>query len=271
MGTTAGESGMLVIRRRKQVRALESPVRQEVVDVGNELRSIRASRESVIQARGAIRDQVERLTQQAKELDTVQTDLARRERALTVYAELHRAFGRDGIPQLALSSAVPRLQEILTDLLAAFDRRWAIHIHTQRETKKGARVEAIDILVDDGLCVRDLSSYSGGERKVLKALLRIAFSALQAEQSGKRLAVAFWDEAFDAMDADNARRFIRVLHKLGSWFTQVFIVTHYDHLVLSVPNRIVFGTGANGATFEVVRDGAVPVEGRADLAEVIAS
>lgn len=228
-------------------------VRATILDRDQMLRIQQSRRNSLAEVRG----------QRAARLASIQDDVARREKLRTelqasessviLYQTLQQAFSRDGIPQLVVSSAIPQFQEVLTDLLKQFDGRWAVLVDTQSETQKGAIREVLDILVDDGDGPRDILTYSGGERKLLKTLIRIAFAVLQAQRSGGRLQVFWLDEAFDALDGENARRILSVFSQLGRWFEQIFVVSHSPALVASIPNRIVLTTGANGTVAQVQR------------------
>ncbi len=162
-----------------------------------------------------------------------------RERA-EQWIALQAAFGRDGIPQLIVDSAIPRLQQLLSELLGEFDNRWAIRLDTQRETKAGTIQERIDIRVIDANGEGDISDYSGGEKHLLRSILRIALGMLQAERSGKSLKVFIFDEAFDALDRENAIRLLAVFQHLLSRFNQVFIVSHSDELLAVLPAQIRF-------------------------------
>ncbi len=162
-----------------------------------------------------------------------------RERA-EQWIALQAAFGRDGIPQLIVDSAIPRLQQLLSELLGEFDNRWAIRLDTQRETKAGTIQERIDIRVIDANGEGDISDYSGGEKHLLRSILRIAMGMLQAERSGKSLKVFIFDEAFDALDRENAIRLLAVFQHLLSRFNQVFIVSHSDELLAVLPAQIRF-------------------------------
>lgn len=154
---------------------------------------------------------------------------------------LAAALGRDGIPQLVFDNVIPRMHEIMASLLESFGGRWTMEVRSQRPTSsgKGAQ-ERVDIVVDDGNGERDVSTYSGGELKLLKSVLRIAFSLLQAERGGGGVKVLVLDEAMDQMDSEYASMFLAMLESLPGKFNQVFVVSHDDALVHGLPNRIRF-------------------------------
>lgn len=153
--------------------------------------------------------------------------------------ELVKAFGRDGIPQLIVDGAIPRFQDLTSELLGAFDGRWSISIRSQRKSAKGSDMrEVVDILVHDGFAERDISTYSGGERQVLKTVIRIAFATLQAERSGKGLKVMVLDEATDKMETTLSVPYTNMLSRISAEFNQVFVVSHAEHVLSAMPNKV---------------------------------
>jgi exonuclease SbcC len=167
-------------------------------------------------------------------------EIVEREAKFAAYKALSKAFGRDGIPQLIVDSTIPHFQDIMTDLLSAFDGRWSIRIQSQKEKEriKGEYTEVVDILVHDGFSERDVRTYSGGEKQVLKTIIRIAFATLQAERSGKGLKILVLDEATDKMETSLSEPFMKMLGKISRAFNQVFIVSHVDHVLIALPSRI---------------------------------
>lgn len=173
-----------------------------------------------------------------EELAKVAKEIAEREAKCAANRALAKAFGRDGIPQLIVDSTIPHFQDIMTELLSAFDGRWSIRIQSQKEKGKGEYAEVVDILVHDGFSERDVRTYSGGEKQVLKTIIRIAFATLQAERSGKGLKILVLDEATDKMETSLSEPFMKMLGKISKAFNQVFIVSHVDHVLISLPSRI---------------------------------
>ena len=54
----------------------------------------------------------------------------------------------------------------------------------------------------------------------------------------RSLKVFIFDEAFDSLDSENARRLLAVFRHLEDLFNQVFIISHSDELLAEIPNRI---------------------------------
>jgi DNA repair exonuclease SbcCD ATPase subunit len=182
------------------------------------------------------------------EIARLDSEMANKGAKAEVYEALVKAFSRDGISQLIVDSTIPHLQNIMAQLMSECEGKWSIRIATQRETKAGGMQERIDILVDDGSDERDISTYSGGETNLLSAVVRIAFSILQAERSGKGLKVLVLDEAMFFADNENADAFMRMLRMLPKHFAQVFVISHSEFVLSSIQDKIFFSRRPDGAS-----------------------
>ena len=174
------------------------------------------------------------------ELAEVEIKKSECDERLKVMSALAQAFGRDGIPQIIVDGALPRFQELMAVLLSEFGKGWDIQVRSQKATKAGTVQEAIDIMVDSGYGERDIGTYSGGEKKILKSIVRIAFATLQAERTGKGLKVLVLDEATDHMDDENAEITIRMLGRLKC-FNQVIVISHHTRVLGEIVNKIRLG------------------------------
>ena len=123
-------------------------------------------------------------------------------------------------------------------MLSNLDNAFGIRFSTQKVLKSGKVSEDIDIIVSDSDGNRDISSYSGGEQRLLRTILRIALATFQSQRAGKKLEVFFLDEAFDSLDRENALKLLNILSKLQEKFNQVFIVSHTDDLIADLPNIV---------------------------------
>lgn len=163
-----------------------------------------------------------------------------------------RAFGKSGIPQLLIDSALPQIQDILNNLLTQLDNKFTIRFATQHESKGGKLREAIDIIVGDEEGERDVGNFSGGEQKLLKSIIRIALAVFQAQRAGCKYEILIIDEVFDALDHDNALKVLQILSSLQEQFEQIIVVSHTDDLLLEFPVRINFQKTHNGTTYSLV-------------------
>lgn len=163
------------------------------------------------------------------------------------------AFGKNGIPQYLVDTALPQVHEILDETMEKLNGLFVVRIKTQAETKAGVLKEVMNIEItniEGHTCkIEDLS---GGEKKIVKTCLRIAFALFQAKCFGKTHRVFFADEGFDALDDDRAGELQEVFRSLGESFEQVFIGTHSPRLMSDIGHqfRLVRGPDRKTQVFE---------------------
>lgn len=186
-----------------------------------------------------------------KEIQRLTNEIGSKLENVEIHDALAKAFGRDGIPQLIVDSTIPHLQDIIYDLMSECDGKWTVRISSQHQNKDGSMKEQIDILVDDGTDERDILTYSGGETNMLAVIIRIAFSILLSERSGKGLKVLVLDEAMYFADGENSDTFIRMMRRLPKYFNQVLLVSHSDYILSSIQNKIYFARGSNGTLVQL--------------------
>jgi len=155
------------------------------------------------------------------------------------YEILSKAFGMNGIPQLIIDSSLPQLQDIL-NLLTKSIEKFDIRISTQKLNKSGTTKETIDFIVDDGIKSRDIRFFSGGEKKLLKSLIRLSLSIFQSQKSGKSYKVLLIDEIFDNLDSDNSVTLLKMIYNLKSLFNQIFIISHSGEILGSLNKCMTF-------------------------------
>lgn len=218
----------------------DSDVKKQIAEFQTKKKMARSKFSELTMQIGQTKARLEAHDESRKTLSKLENEIAAKFKDLAAYNALAKACSRDGIPQLIVDNTIPHFQEIMSNLTSEFDGRWNVQIRSQRETTKGSVKEVIDILVDDGYGERDIKTYSGGEKQLLKTIIRIAFATLQAERSGKGLKVLILDEATYGMDPQLAESFIRMLGRLSSAFNQVFVVSHNDQVLSTLDNRIIF-------------------------------
>lgn len=149
---------------------------------------------------------------------------------------LAEAFSKNGIPQLIIDSSLPQLQDIF-NILTNYINKFSIKISTQKQQKESVK-ETIDFIVDDGIKPRDIKYYSGGEKKLLKSLIRLSLSLFQTQKTGKNYKVLFIDEVFDNLDKENSILLLKIIYNLSSRFNQIFIVSHSTDIINNLSSCI---------------------------------
>lgn len=213
------------------------------------LQQARASVSGHTQTLGRLEERVGQASAAGRRADELRTEIKQLEGQLADVGLVARAFGKDGVPQLLIDTALPQIQAILDDLLEGSDLK--LGLSTTRDTKSGAQRETLDIIVYGPHGAREIAACSGGERKKLRIIFRLALAKFQVQRSGNRYEVLVIDEAFDALDADNRAEVIACLNRLGDSFRQVLVVTHADELIAALPSRLYFNKTNGKTTVEV--------------------
>ena len=160
-------------------------------------------------------------------------------RLAKIYDYLQRAFGRNGIQALLIDTAIPSLQAVSDELIQiATDGRMRIAFSTQKDLKDGRTAESLEIIATDDRGSRDVSTFSGGEQKILRTVIRLTLAIFQSQQAKRKLETMMIDEAFDALDADNAGNLLNVLSKVSDYFKKVVFISHSDEFLAEFPNKI---------------------------------
>jgi DNA repair protein SbcC/Rad50 len=161
-------------------------------------------------------------------------------RKLEIHRYLLKAFGKDGIPVLIVDQAIPKIQSISDDLLQiASNGKFSLEFDTIKENKDGSLRESLEIRCRSEEGVRDVSTFSGGEQKILKTVLRLSLAIFQSQNSGIKFKTLMLDELFDALDDDNSYNLLSMLNKTKDYFYRIIFVSHDDELIGDYLNKIV--------------------------------
>jgi DNA repair exonuclease SbcCD ATPase subunit len=212
-------------------------VQQDLVD---EIKSLNDSINQISVDIGKQQFKIEENNRRIEELKKLVGSVAPQKLAIEAFMTLASAFGRDGIPQMLVEKTIPRFEEIMNELVSEFECGFEIKVISQKQTKKGSMEDVIEILVNEGFGPREIRTFSGGENKLLKYLVRIAFAIIQAERSGKGLKVLVLDEAVDALDDDKTNDFMTMIMSLPKYFNQVFVISHNARILSDIPCKIKF-------------------------------
>ncbi|MEO0562482.1 MAG: SMC family ATPase, partial [Chloroflexota bacterium] len=197
---------------------------------------------------GAARQHLTALEKQRKEraLVIAERDAAAEEQS--IYDELRRAFGKQGVPAMIIETAIPELEATTNDLLGRItDGRMAVKFSMQREKITGGTSETLDIEIADELGTRSYDLYSGGEAFRINFAVRVALSKMLARRAGAHLETLFIDEGFGTQDADGRTKLIEAINAIRDDFALILVITHIDELKDAFPVHVNVEKTPNGS------------------------
>lgn len=173
------------------------------------------------------------VARQATDLAAQQSALALRiatvEKELGAWTLFAKCLSHDGVIALAIDEAGPALAGLANDLLlACYGPRFTVSIKTLVETGKGERREGFDIVAHDAESgeAKSVGLMSGGERLQIEAALTRAIALYLAQNTGRRYATLFSDEADGSLDPERKRMFMamkREVLRLGGYEQEYFV------------------------------------------------
>ncbi|MDA1188339.1 MAG: SMC family ATPase [Chloroflexi bacterium] len=227
---------------------------QQAIDaVRQKLKESEAVYNEALRKQGAVQEQIARCEMaelEARGLEDQRTKLLDEK---SVYDELQRAFGRNGIPALIIEAAIPQLESDANELLGRLtDGRMALKLELREGRKqKGVPTEALDIKIADEMGTRSYETFSGGEAFRINFALRIALSKLLARRSGAPLPILFIDEGFGSQDAAGQERLKESIQSIQNDFKKILVITHVEDIKEAFPVRIEVTKTPQGSTFVI--------------------
>jgi exonuclease SbcC len=205
---------------------------------------------------GAAQQLVLVLDEQKKRRKGFQTEREELARSITLYKQLERAFGKDGVPALLIEQALPQIEAKANAILERLSGGgMAVRFITQAAYKDRRRddlKETLDIQISDGAGTRDYEMFSGGEAFRVNFAVRLALSEVLAQRAGARLQTLVIDEGFGSQDALGRQRLIEAINLVRQDFARVLVITHIDELKDAFPHRIEVEKTARGSSLKVV-------------------
>lgn len=174
---------------------------------------------------------------------------------ISQYKLLEKAFGKDGIPALLIEAALPELEKEANEILYQLsDGGMSVQFATQREYKDAKREdlkETLDILISDGVAVRDYETYSGGETFRVNFAVRLALSKFLSRRAGARMQFLVIDEGFGTQDDQGRDRLVAAINLVSMEFAKVLVITHVPALKDAFPVMIEVRKGESGSSISV--------------------
>ena len=199
-----------------------------------------------------LEEQIKNIAQKIKELKEFKPEVESLEKEIIMLIKeeeileklKNEVFHIKGAPFYAINKVLPRLGKRASLILAELTNNRFFHIQLQK-VEAGRQGMGFEILirVPDG--VRDVATFSGGERTQINAALRIAISEeiselgqIERKDSGRKKTL-FIDEgdlgSLDTLEAQQA--FVKKLFKLTNRF-KIILITHLQEIADQFPYSI---------------------------------
>lgn len=157
------------------------------------------------------------------------------------YTIIKEDFSKKGIQSMVINKLKSELEKVIKDLLSTLsNNQFSISLSTKKELASGEEKESLEILVGDTQGIRDISQFSGGEKKLLKLIIRLALGIYQSIKNKVKYSCFFLDEATDALDQERRLEFVNIIQGLNKYFKQVMFITHSEDMVGSFPTKLEF-------------------------------
>lgn len=211
--------------RLAEVKALQAKARADVRAEENRKAGLEAEHKAMLEKM----DECKKLTSRREELTLRTSRLAR----------IAQAFGKRGGQALLIDSAAPALETIASQMLDKLTGgKIKLRFATQVANRDGSIREDFLILAKDARGERDVSTFSGGEKRLIQTVLRLAVSDWSSRLYGRRAGCLRIDEAMDALDASKKEAMIDMLESLSDRFVRVIVVTHDGAIAARIPGRV---------------------------------
>lgn len=220
------------------------------------VRDLESRIEALAEQIGGLREGIARCERLEAEVTDCRQRRHRLAGDLSIYDELSRAFGKNGIQAMVIETAIPQITSSASHLLRRLtDGGMTVKLELtegRREARTGEPTEQLDIRVgDEHGNTRSYEMFSGGEAFRINFALRIALSKLLAARSGAPLPILFIDEGFGSQDATGQDRLREVINSVQDEFQKVLVITHIEGIKDSFPVRIEVEKTSSGSTFTV--------------------
>jgi exonuclease SbcC len=221
-------------------------------DLAIELDTQRRQQDELTRRQGRLEESLRRLADLDDEDRRLRDERRTLSEAESAYRDLARAFGKGGIQAMIIEGAVPELQDEANAILANMPgNSMRVEFRTQRETRKGDTVEALEIVIGDEAGQRDYAMFSGGEAFRINFAIRVALAKLLARRAGAKLQMLVIDEGFGTQDARGRDSLVEAIHAIEGEFATILVITHVQELRELFPTQILVEKGLAGAQISI--------------------
>lgn len=228
------------------------PQVEEYNQRAQELSQQRTQREEARNRHTIASQQLAALDMDRKRRAEIETEMQTIAEERSLYEDLKKAFGKNGVPLMMIEAAIPELEAAANELLGRMtDGRMHLRLETEREKKSGGSAETLEIRIADELGTRPYELYSGGEAFRIDFALRVALSKMLARRAGAQLRTLFVDEGFGTQDDDGRSKLVEAITAVADEFDLILVITHIDDLRDAFPVHVVVSKTQSGSSISV--------------------
>ena len=225
--------------------ALRSAV-EESARAADEARRVHAR---ALEDKGRLAERLAEIGRAAEALSEVDEAITLSEKEEDEWANMVKAFSKDGVPALVVASVVPELEAQANEVLGLLSNgTLMVRLATEKTTKSGTTKDTLEVAVLSAEGERPYETFSGGESLRVDLALRIGLSRLLAHRSGTQMRTLVIDEGWGALDNDGVSALsecLRTLHESGE-FGAVFTVTHIPEIASAFPQQLIVSRDDEG-------------------------
>lgn len=214
-------------------------VEKQVKEIETQLHALRQERDAMLQRCGTFQSTYDHCLQLEQESAEQQAKFTQADTDRTMYGQLTKIFGKDGIQAHLIENAIPEIEQEANLILSRLtENRMQITIESQRDLQSGGTRETLDIKISDELGTRNYEMYSGGEAFRVDFAIRIALSKLLARRAGTQLKTLVIDEGFGTQDVHGLEQLVEAIKAISGDFEKILVITHLEALKNAFPVRI---------------------------------
>ncbi len=146
-----------------------------------------------------------------------------------IYPKVIEAFSSSGIPNLIIQNLLDELQNEANILLNNLKPGLQLQFVTEKENKKGASDETLDILYFIQGKERDYEQLSGAMKLSVNFSLKLGMSFLLQKMFDTKINLLLLDEIDQALDKAGVDAFADIIKFFQNDFT-ILVITHNDRL-----------------------------------------
>ncbi|MGK7933337.1 MAG: exonuclease subunit SbcC [Microcystaceae cyanobacterium] len=219
--------------------------RQGIQQLEHKIQQQRQQLDQLIANRGKIEQSLQQINTLQQESKEANKELKGLQKQITIYQELSKAFGKNGIQALMIENILPQLEAESNHILARLtENQLHIQFVTQKSRRSRSRkqaaklIDTLDILIADAKGTRTYETYSGGEAFRINFSIRLALAKLLAQRMGTALQMLVIDEGFGTQDGEGCERLIAAINAIAPDFACILTVTHMQQFKEAFQHRI---------------------------------